>query len=142
MIPNEPLDLIDQVAGDYLRQNPDVDRHRMQNAEVAAAWHITRELAASADAVLRAWHVPAVQRRFMAQHLLEQAFGTPAGRHGAELARQLAEAELRQIDHDRFMRELMQVMLAEEPPECEVMGVKFRYVDREWVEVDTHTAGE
>jgi hypothetical protein len=137
VIPSEPLDLIDQVAADYLLVNPDVDRHRMQNPEVAVAWHTVRELAAAADGVLRAWHVPLVQRRFMATHLLEQAFGTPDGRRGAEMARQLAEAHQRDLDHERFMRELMAVTLPRPEAEAEVMGVRFRYVDKQWIEVDT-----
>lgn len=137
MLPHEPLDLIDQVVAAYLAANPDVARVRRTDPGVAAAWHITTELAASADGVLRAWHVPHVQRRQMATHLLEQAFGTPAGRHGAEMARQLAEAEARDLDHQRFIRELTQVMVAEAPTEAEVMGVRFRYGDRQWSEVDT-----
>lgn len=137
-VPREPLDLVDDVAQTYLDQNGDVARLRRTDAQVAAAWHITTELAASADGVLRAWHVPHVQRRQMALHLLEQAFGTPAGRHGAEMARQLAEAQQRDLDHERFIRELTHMMVAEPSAETEVMGVRFRYVDRQWIEVDTH----
>jgi hypothetical protein len=137
MIPSEPLDMIDLVAADYLQRNPDVAEYRRTDAQVAIAWHMTTELAAEADAVLRTWRVPHAQRRQMASHLLEQAFGTPAGRVGAEMAAQLAEAERRDRDRQQFM----EVLLRPAATEVEVLGQRFRYEDRQWIEVDTPAYG-
>jgi hypothetical protein len=133
VIPEEPLDLIDQVSAQYLDANRDVATMRQRDAQVAMAWHMTTELAAAADGMLRAWRVPLVQRKQMAVHLLEQAFGTPEGRLGAEMAGELARAEQQRQDWETLMR----LMVTPDPSEVEVLGQRFRYVGREWIDVDT-----
>lgn len=133
MIPDEPLDLVDQVVSDYRHRNPGIVDAKLHDPTLAAAWHMTVELAQTADAQLRAWRVPHQQRRQMTMAMIEQMFGTPAGRHGAEMAAQLAAVERR----DRDSRTLMEIMVKPSAAEATVGDQLWRYGDGQWNAVDT-----
>jgi hypothetical protein len=134
--------LVDNVVGDYLRQNPEVDRARMRDARLAADWHLVRELLHTVDSHLRAARAPHQLRREVATGVLTEAFGTPEGRAGAErfaqLMEQMAEADLRQLE----MRPLPVELIGPSSAERTVHGRRWRYENREWQPVDTPPDGQ
>jgi len=148
----EVLNLVDQVAEEYLTENPQVRDAVLDDALMHALWRSTVGQMHHVDTWHRARNWLLEHRRLVVQECLELTFGNAAGRHGALLQAELESAPERLRAQARAVEELRRAwpmpMLLDTvvpkpavPTEVEVGGAVFRWSGREWTEVDTPADG-